>query len=95
LEGIKQNGLAATIKEKEERLQILYDLLGNYDEGRSKSFYCLSAALLPVNELKKAVAEMGNLLKESDEKKRAALVRETFIEIASRNNMDLLYRKKI
>ena len=51
LDSIKKDGIGNFMKQQRIRSLILTDLLKNYDDGRSKSFFCLSCALLPVEQL--------------------------------------------
>ena len=54
LDFVKKNGIASFIKQQKIRMNILNDFLEKYDDGRSKSFYCICCALLPVEKLQKA-----------------------------------------
>jgi len=40
--------------QQKTRMKILFDFLQKYDEGRSKSFFCISCALLPLDKLEEA-----------------------------------------
>jgi hypothetical protein len=51
LEEIKTSGVESFIEKQKIRIDILNDLLTNYDDGRSKSFFCQSCALLPIDKL--------------------------------------------
>lgn len=51
LDEIKRNGIEYFIDRQSIRLKILRDFLANFDEGRSKSFFCVSCALLPLDKL--------------------------------------------
>lgn len=53
LDFIKQNGIVQFIDHQKTRTEILTYFITNYDDGRSKSFFCLSCALLPLENLKK------------------------------------------
>jgi hypothetical protein len=95
LENIKENGLAIVIEQKEQRLRLLHDLLRDYDDGRSKSFYCLSAALLPIDELTRAIAEIGDPEEESNDRTQVAKrLKEAFLATANRIDVELSYRRK-
>ena len=95
LKAVRENGLAGFITQQQKRMQLLGELLREYDDGRSKSFYCLSAALLPPAELRAAVRRVKRSLSPSDDRKIAAnRLREAFNGIASNGEIDLSYRKK-
>jgi hypothetical protein len=51
LDFIKEHGILNFIDEQKLRMNILADFLSNYDEGRSKSFFCISCALIPLDKL--------------------------------------------
>ena len=51
LDYIKTNGIKIFIDNQNVRIEILNYLLTNFDDGRSKNFYCISCALLPVDKL--------------------------------------------
>ncbi len=42
------------LDQQKMRMNVLNDFIANFDDGRSKSFYCLSCALLPVDKLLEA-----------------------------------------
>lgn len=51
-EYIRNNGITGFLDKQKERMDILTLLLNRFDEGRSKSFYCLSCTLLPLDTLR-------------------------------------------
>ena len=51
LDEIKAAGTEQFIEKQKIRIGILSDLLTNFDDGCSKSFYCISCVLLPVEKL--------------------------------------------
>jgi len=58
-ERIKSHGIENFMLEQSRRISILQNMLASYDDGRSKSFYCLAAALLPPERLAGALAEIS------------------------------------
>ena len=56
---IKQIGVEAFISEQNKRILILRDMLENFDDKRSKSFFCLAAAMLPIECLQTAMKEIA------------------------------------
>lgn len=55
LRQIADTGIDAFLEQQSARIEFLKTALTLYDDGRSKSFLCLSAALLPVYNLKTAL----------------------------------------
>ena len=94
LRTIREKGWAAFVAQQKERLKLLESMLERYDDGRSKSFSCLSAALLPLWELEKTMAWMRDRdTPPDDRKRRANALREAFVSAARGNNIELSYRK--
>jgi len=56
-EAIQAHCLDRFIAEQNERIAILQEMLVKFDDGRSKSFFCLAAALLSVEHLRIAMTE--------------------------------------
>ena len=54
LDFIKTKGIDRFIEQQNTRIKILKKFLDNYNDGRSKSFFCLSCALLPTDKLLEA-----------------------------------------
>lgn len=51
LDSIKGSGIDYFIDGQNNRMNILIDYLAKYDDGRSKSFFCISCTLLPLDKL--------------------------------------------
>lgn len=51
LDNIKRSDFDYFIKQQKIRINILTDFLAKYDDGRSKSFFCISCTLLPLKNL--------------------------------------------
>ena len=49
--------------ELKEKMQILRYLLDNFNDGRRKSFFCMAANLLELEDLKSAAARKNIVLK--------------------------------
>jgi hypothetical protein len=95
LKSIRDHGFDEFIWQQKERLQLLKCLLEEFDDGRSKSFYCLAAALLPLDGLKATIGMLRSAIgSANDVKHRAKLLREAFVTIANGNGIELSYRKK-
>lgn len=58
LDLIKAYGIGYFINQQKSRMNILEYFLDNYDDGRSKSYFCLVCALLPVDSLQEAQRSM-------------------------------------
>ena len=99
LKRIKDAGLETYLDEQKERRLLLEDLLANYNEGRSMSFYCRACTLMPPNSIRQAVGRMEKLLTDgeidgSDIKSKAKRMRLLIQELASEAGIELALRKK-
>ena len=92
---IRENGLEAFVGGEREKLKLLRYLIENYDDGRSKSYYCLSCQLLPPDKLKEVVVEAEkSVSKNLGLKEKARLLKTAISGLADRLNIDLKLRKK-
>ena len=93
LERIKKFGLVTWLGEQRERRLLLEELLANYNEGRSMSFYCLACTLMSITLIKQALAEIKAMpLDDSDMKAKAKTVRSVIQELASKSGIELKSR---
>ena len=93
LEYIKQNGIENFIEKQKIRIEILCELLSSYNEGRSKSFFCVSCALLPIDKLKEIDKELKNMPANNDLKTRNKHAKKLITDIADTLNIDLKLKK--
>jgi hypothetical protein len=61
LDFIQSKGIEPFLESQKTRMEILNELLTNYDDGHSKSFYCLSCTLLPIDKLQEILSLTQNL----------------------------------
>jgi hypothetical protein len=63
---IREIGLDAFLKGQAERIAFLETAIERHDDGRSKNFYCIAAALLSDGSLKEALrrADTGENLRD-------------------------------
>ncbi len=91
---IRKDGVAEFVRVQNEKETLLQYLLDNYDEGRSKSFYCTSLQLLPLLELKKAISTAkAKLVSITDIKEKTKLMRQAISVLADSLKIDLKLRK--
>jgi hypothetical protein len=76
-----------------KREQLLMEMLNEFNEGRSKRFYCIAAAVMQIDELEsalmKAREESGGL----NIVEKAGILHSTLGEIAEKNRYHLKLRK--
>lgn len=95
---IKEKGVNEFLKLQGERICLLEAMIENYDEGRSKSFFCRAAALLEPAALKasldKAKASIGAGSDETiDTRYKAKVLRAILAEAALRSGTELNAKK--
>ena len=91
---IQKYGVVEFARLEREKERFLKKLIDNYDEGRSKSFYCISCQLIPLEKLKEALAEAEiKITKDTDIKEKAKLTRAAISNMADSLQTDLKLRK--
>jgi hypothetical protein len=91
---IQRYGLAEFRKSQKIREKLLWKMLNNFNEGRSKSYYCLVVTILEVNEIEKALKEATNKSKGLNIKEKAKLLHSILDKIAQKKNYYLKLRQK-
>jgi hypothetical protein len=99
LDAVKADGLKAFLARQARRIRTLETMLAELDDGRSKGFYCLAAALLPLEVLEAALREVSRRAREGglgsgDLAARAGIVRGVLMEAAARAGIELRLRGK-
>ena len=95
---IKKHGVEKFIEQQSERIKLLEEMLEEFNEGRSRSFYCIATALLSVEDVKKSIdsakKEVKSLgVRKDDVKSKAKILRKTIQNIADKKGIDLKLRK--
>jgi hypothetical protein len=96
---IKEYGLKKFIDQQSKRMKLLQTMLKSFNEGRSKSFYCLATALLSIEALEKSLENSVRSTKENkigsdDIKAMAQILRRFLEEYAAVEGVELKLRKK-
>lgn len=95
---IKENGMAKFIEQQERRIELLEILLKHFDEGRSKSFYCIAATLLSITDLEIALENCeqklkADMIKSEDIKTKAHILKNILNELASYKGIELKLKR--
>lgn len=95
---IKQNGINPFINQQMKRVKILETLLNSFNEGRSKSFFCIATTLLPVDDLDNCINKAKKLVEEKDIssediRSKAKIMREMLNDYAKNQNIEIKLRK--
>jgi hypothetical protein len=91
---IRENGIEELVRWEMAKQELLKHLINNYDEGRSKGFYCTSCQLMPLDRLKETLAEAeSKITADTDVKEKAKLVRAAVNNLADALQIDLRLRR--
>ncbi len=93
-EQICKIGLKEFVNEQKRRIDILEHLITNFDNGRSKSFFCQTCTLIPIESLDKIIHQSKMIDNSFDIKEKNKVIREIILEIAEGLEIDLKLRKK-
>lgn len=88
-EYVRANGVEGFIDQQRERVDLLVELLKFFDDGRSKSYFCLAAALLPIGRVVDLKNELPRLMGIDELKERNRRVRGIIKQVAENQNICL------
>lgn len=91
---IKEHGIDAFIDLQKKRIELLREMIDNFNDGRSKSFYCRVSSFFDVvllrNSIDKAHRQIeAETIDTSDIKKRAKILKNILNEIALKEGMEI------
>jgi hypothetical protein len=90
---IYANGINEFEKKQKEREHLLKAMLKEFNEGRSKSYYCIAATVLEIKELKEALTKAKKEADGMDLKQKSKLLHSILDGIALKKNYYLKLRK--
>jgi hypothetical protein len=90
---IQKHGVDEFQKNQKIREQLLKEMLQNYNEGLSKSYYCIAATVMQIDELKDALIQVKKDAKNLEIKEKSRVLHSMLDEIAQGNNYLLKLRK--
>ena len=96
---IKEHGIKKFIIRQKKRIRLLEKMIYNFDDGRSRSFFCRAACLLDIKDLEsslnKAIRKIKTENIETDDTKaRAKILKGQISEIAFQKGVELFKKKK-
>jgi hypothetical protein len=94
LRQIEELGLENCLKEQRERQTLVEELLQNYNEGRSMSFYCKTCTRMPINLINEAMKQakkkiVSEKIDNSDMKLKAKIMKSLIKDMAVRSNINM------
>jgi hypothetical protein len=89
LHAIKEHGIESFLQQQRRRIELLEKMIKDFDDGRSRSYYCRSAALLDPADLESSLAAAGQRIKAdhvppNDRKTKAKILRGLLDELAAK-----------
>jgi hypothetical protein len=90
---ISQHGIAEFQRIQERRGLLLEGMLKEFNEGRSKTYYCIAATVLQPEELEEALSEARKESEGLDVRAKSKVLHRILDGIASRKHYHLKMRK--
>ncbi len=90
---IRKNGVGEFEKSQEIRESLLKDMLREFNEGRSKTYYCIAATVLEIDELEKALNEARSRSNSLEIKEKSGLLHSLLDKVSEEKNYRLKLRK--
>jgi len=85
-EKAKIHGLTAYKSELNQKVQILSDLIENYNDGRRKNFFCIAVNLLALEDIREVMANIDTSL---TIKEKSLIAVQLFQAMAEKRNVEL------
>lgn len=90
---ISRHGISAFQKIQEQRGFLLREMLKDFNEGRSKTYYCIAATVLELEELEEALSRARDESGGLDARAKSKALHRILDDIASRKQYNLKLRK--
>jgi hypothetical protein len=90
---IQKNGVPEFEKLQKIREQLLKEMLREFNEGRSKSYYCIAATILEIDEIKESLNKARHNSKGLEINAKSKLLHSILDEIAMQKKYCLKLRK--
>jgi hypothetical protein len=95
---IKKYGIKKFVEQQRSRIKLLETMIKNFNDGRSRSFFCRAATLLDLtgltSSLDKAARKIkADKIKRNDVKKKAQILKEIIKKTAFKEGVELVKKK--
>ena len=90
---IQNNGIEQFLRDQDRREKLLKNMLDTFNEGRSKSYYCIAATVMEYNELEEVVLKAKKDSSGLEIKDRSKILHVLLDEIADKKNYKLKLRR--
>jgi len=97
---IKKYGINKFRDQQKKRIKLLETMINKFNDGRSRSFYCIATTLLSIEDLEKSLENSEQKIREDkigvDDIKTTSKILKGFLnEVADRVGIELKLRKKV
>jgi len=90
---IQKQGISEFEKQQKTRERLLSDMLKEFNEGRSKTYYCIAATVLEIEDLEKSLAEARKQANGLEPKEKARILHAILDRRAEKRKILLKLRK--
>jgi hypothetical protein len=95
---IKEHGIKKFIEQQRSRIKLLETMIKNFDDGRSRSFFCKATTLLDLTGLTSSLDKATQKIKtdkirQNDVKNKAQILKEIINGIALKEGLELVKKK--
>lgn len=90
---IQQHGIKEFEAHQKNRERLLREMLKEFNEGRSKTYYCIAATVLDVGDLEQSLAEAREQAIGLERKEKAQTLHTILNRIADKKKLSLRLRK--
>ena len=99
LDFIRNQGIEKFMEQQSKRIRLLDTMIKDFDDGRSRSFYCIATTLLPITDLEIALDKADQRIEadkigSDDIKSKSKTLKGFLDDFAAREGIELKLRKK-
>ena len=96
---IKKHGIEKFVGQQKKRIKLLETMIENFDDGRSRSFFCKAATLLDLSSLENSFDAASKKIKadnieSNDIKTKTKIFKSILNEIALKKGVELVKKKR-
>jgi hypothetical protein len=95
---IKEHGIEKFVGQQKKRIKLLETMTENFDDGRSRSFFCKAATLLDLIDLRSSLDKASRKInmeriKQNDVKNKAKTLKENLNKVAFKEGIELIKKR--
>ena len=97
---IKEHGIEKFVEQQKKRIKLLEIMIENFNDGRSRSFFCKASTLLDLidlgSSLDKATQKIKtDKIKQNDVKNKAKILKAILNEVALKEGIELIKKRQL